>query len=467
MQNGSTTQLSTVDSEGRRLWVYPADVSGKYRTRRNWISGMLLVLFLTLPWLRVDGHQALLLDIWNGRFSVFGIRFWSHDAPMLLFVFGGAAVLLAFVTSVWGRVWCGWACPQTVFVDSVFRKIERQIEGDGVMRRRLDAAPLSADKFLKKTMKWFCFLLISIILSHSFLAYFIGTDALAQMIAHSPSRNLGSFLSMAGITAAVLFDFGWLREQFCTLLCPYGRFQSVLMDEKSFAITYDKTRGEPRRGEVSPGKAMGDCISCQRCVQVCPTGIDIRDGLQLECVACTACADACDAVMTKIGKPTGLIGYSSGWGKGKGSYSKAAGYFAVMVIVVAALTWTIIHRAPLEITLIRSVGAPFEEVIRTNLEKEVVNHFRLDLLNQSFETVRLELGPDAQLESKGIQIVSAHLPADLAPGEARKVDVFIRFPLSSIQDGRGTIQLKTIASSKAWKQALIQPQEVPLVGPLR
>lgn len=467
MELGSTARLSTVDAQGRRLWVYPADVAGKYRSRRNWMSGALLVFFIALPWFRVDGHQALLLDVWNGRFSIFGIRFWSHDAPMLLFVLGGAAVLLALVTVIWGRVWCGWACPQTVFVDSVFRKVERWIEGDSVTRRRLDAAPVSLDRVIKKAFKWSLFTLISVILSHSFLAYFIGTEALAQMMAQPPSRSLGSFLAMAAISAAVLFDFGWLREQFCTLICPYGRFQSVAMDDRSLAVAYDVARGEPRRGASSVSDVTGDCIDCRRCVQVCPTGIDIRNGLQLECVACTACADACDAVMSKLGKPQGLIRYTAGWGRGKGGYSKPIAYSVVFALFAAALVWTISQREPVQLTLIRSIGAPYEEVVRPELEKEVVNHFRLDLLNQSFEPVHLRTAAEGDPGLAGVQVVSANLPVDLAPGERRRVDVFIRFPLSRIQDGRGKIHIPMILSSKSWKEPLSKLQEVPLVGPLR
>ncbi len=430
---------------------------------RNWISAGLLVFFLILPWVRLDGHQALLLDIWNGRFSIFGIRFWSHDAPMLLFVLGGLSVLLAFVTSVWGRVWCGWACPQTVFVDSVFRRIERWIEGDAVTRRRLDASPFNLQKALKKTVKWFSYSLIALVLSHSFLAYFIGTDALGQMMSRSPAQNLGSFGAMALIAGAVLFDFGWFREQFCTLVCPYGRFQSVLMDERSLAIIYDTERGEPRRGTALLGKNSGDCISCEKCVHVCPTGIDIRKGLQMECVACTACADACDSVMKKIGKPPGLIRYSS---RG-GNYVRPAAYLAVLGILGVALVWTLTHREPVEITLIRSIGAPYQEVVKAGVEKEVVNYFKLDLLNQGFDPVRVEVKGELESHSNGVQIVASSLPLELAPGEFRRIDLFVRFPISKISEGRGIFLASTLLSSKNWKASLLKTQEVPLVGPLR
>ncbi|MGZ3696759.1 MAG: 4Fe-4S dicluster domain-containing protein, partial [Bdellovibrionota bacterium] len=244
-------RLATSDAEGNRIYLYPADVRGRYRTLRSAVSAVLLVIFLTLPWLRISGEQALLLDIPGRKFAILGLTFWAHDAPILVFVFGGTAILLAAVTAIWGRVWCGWACPQTVFVDAVFRRIERAIEGDSVKRRMLASAPLGWGKFAKRFAKWTLFAVCSLVISHSFLAYFVGTRKLAEMIARPPFENIPSFLFMLGTTLLVLFDFGWFREQFCTLVCPYGRFQSVLMDDRSKAVAYDAKRGEPRRGTTT------------------------------------------------------------------------------------------------------------------------------------------------------------------------------------------------------------------------
>jgi cytochrome c oxidase accessory protein FixG len=262
----SLDRLTTSDAEGRRLYVYPADSKGRFRTARSAVQVILLLVFLVLPWIRIGGHQAILLDIARRRFAIFGLSFWAHDAPMLFFVFGGAALTLAFVTAVWGRVWCGWACPQTVFIDGVFRRIERWIEGDHVVRRALDAQPWDTDKFFKKAVKWSLFSAVSLLLTHSFLAYFVGTDALEVMIRRPPAEHPASFAFMAAATAVILFDFGWFREQFCTVVCPYGRFQSILMDDRSLAVAYNVSRD-------------ADCVKCFRCVRVCPTGIDIRHGL--------------------------------------------------------------------------------------------------------------------------------------------------------------------------------------------
>lgn len=402
----------------------------------------------------------MLLDFVHGRFAVLGLTFWAHDAPILFFVVGGAALSLAWATAVFGRVWCGWACPQTVFVDSVFRRIERWIEGDAIRRKQLDQAPWSGSKIAQKTFKWICFLAIALVLSHSFLAYFIGTGALGAMMASTPSANPGSFVAMMGITGAVLFDFGWFREQFCTLLCPYGRFQSVLMDEQSLNVSYDQARGEPRRGLTTPGGKTGDCVSCNRCVAVCPTGIDIRNGLQMECIACTACIDACDEIMRKVNKPQKLIRYSSK--RGQWRSPRALGYLAILVAMGTGLGFIVQGREPLEITVVRHVGEPYQEILKTDThERDIVNRFRLDLRNQAFSPAEVTLG------ESNFQLISPSFPLTLAPGEIRSVDLFVQVPSLVFKSGHAQalvpIQAKWSEQGRTRDQAL----EVPLVGPLR
>ena len=435
----TTTQLSTVDASGGRLWVYPADVSGRYRGRRDRVSEVLLLVFLLLPWLRIGGQQAVLFDVAGGRIALFGLRFWLHDAPMLLFVAGGAAITLALVTSIWGRVWCGWACPQTVFVDRVFRKIERWIEGDAVLRRRLDAASWSTDKLAKKGTKWALFTGVSLVISHSFLAYLLGTDGVARAISEGPVRSPALFVAMLGMTGFILFDFGWLREQFCTLLCPYGRFQSVLMDEQSRAVTYDRGRK--------------DCIDCRRCVNVCPTGIDIRQGLQLECIACTACIDACDAVMDKIRRPRGLVGFSPG----RKDWSRPAGYLSALLVLILGLASAIMRREPVDVALVRSSGSPYEEVIRAGVGREIVNRYRLDVTNQTFERLTLSL----EAGKAEAAFVASALPLVLEPGASRGVEVFVRFPFAVLKEGKGHTWIELRSGAQ------VISKEVPLVGPYR
>jgi len=454
-------RLTTVDEQGRRLYVYPADVKGKWRSRRSIVSTVLMVFFLVLPWVRINGRQALLLDIPHRQFTIFGLTFWAHDAPMLLFVFGGAAVTLFLVTALWGRVWCGWACPQTVFVDAVFRRIERLVEGDGLTRRRLDAAPWSTGKALKKSTKWLLFAAVSLLISHSFLAFFVGTEPLSQMVRSNPADNPVPFLVMFLVTSAVLFDFGWFREQFCTLVCPYGRFQAVLMDKTSLAVTYVAARGEPRRGTAAPGAVSGDCVSCNRCVQVCPTGIDIRRGVQMECVACTACMDACDEVMHRVHKPQGLIRYQAEDPSSSRWTPRAFGYLGVLTVLCGGLIWSVATRKDLSVWFVRAVAAPYQEIPGTSGRMDILNHYKADVKNQSFEdrAVRFEIAPEFQ--ARGVMLTVSNLPAKIKAGGSARSDLFIRFPKDFIEMGRGKLPIQIHHEG----QSLVQ--EVSLVGPLR
>ena len=462
---GVGTQLSTIDSSGGRLWVYPADVRGRYKRRRTIIHALLVCVFLFLPWLKVNGQPAILLNVAQEQISLLGVRFWSHDAPSLLFVVLGAATLLALVTSIWGRVWCGWSCPQTVFIDGIFRRIERWIEGDALSRRRLDLEPPSLRRLILKASKWGCYTAVALVMSHSLLAYFVGTESLGAMMKQSPLSHPIPFLGMAVVTGALLLNFGWLREQFCTLLCPYGRFQSVLMDRRSLVIEYNAPRGEPRR----PG--TGDCVDCRRCVQVCPTGIDIRNGLQLECVGCTACIDACDTVMEKMGRPRGLIRYARGLPAGQWrAWLRPMAYFAVLLLIGGGLIWSIVMRAPLEITVARAPGAPYEILKRNQQSDQVLNHFYLELRNQSAGPLSIRLAEDRALPALPalkVDWVSAQLPIQMGPGESQRVDLFARFTESPDRPRKPIAVLSLVLQDGLGNEHSRQQLEVSLVAPLR
>lgn len=480
-------RIATADRKGNRIYLYPVSVKGYYRKLRSQLGLILIVIFLAMPWLRIGGHQAILLDVPRRRFAILGLTFWAHDAPLLVFVFGGLLILLGLVTAIWGRVWCGWACPQTVFVDRVFRKIEEWIEGDSLTRKKLDLSPWSFQKVLKKSEKWFAFTLCALVISHSFLAYFVGTDTLALMIGRAPLENPASFLVMAGVTAALLFDFGWFREQFCTMLCPYGRFQSVLMDDESQVVAYDLKRGEPRRGLAQSSENAGDCVNCYRCVQVCPTGIDIRRGVQLECIACTACMDACDDVMARMDKPLGLIRYGTQATTEGTEADVKSGVRAVagagrrnawpmrprpllslglLLACVAGLTLTVLKRVPVELTLIRAVDAPYQVVSGLNGEAEVINHFKMDLRNQTFFQQSLSFAVTSELEAKGVRlVVSNHLPS-LPAGESERADLFVRFPKSLLSSGHSRIFIQIRSDPLVFPEKThTLHQEVILVGP--
>jgi cytochrome c oxidase accessory protein FixG len=449
-------RLSTTDEAGRRIYLYPAEVKGKYRDRRSWAHGLLIVVFLLLPWVHWNGRQLLLLDVARREFSFFGLHLRAHDAPLLLFLLLAFTFLIGLITALWGRVWCGWACPQTVFIDFLFRRIETWIEGKHRTRRALDEGPWDGNKILRKSLKYGAFLLVSLVITHSFLAYFVGSKAVFEMVSSTPSKNWTSFLVIVSTTGLILFDFGWFREQFCTIVCPYGRFQSVLIDENSVIVGYDTNRGEPRRGLREEGQ--GDCVACNRCVQVCPTGIDIRRGLQMECISCTACIDACDEVMEKIKKPAGLIRYTSLAelaGKPKNRFSpRPYVYSALLLACVASLVVALGRKEFLDVTVLRASDSPYQ-IVSEGSERLVVNHFRLDISNQTGSPVRIfaELGPDTKAA-----LVMPLNPIALGEGGTARADFFLKLPAALVQ-GRKTIPM-TLRYEGGTKNL-----EVTLVGP--
>jgi cytochrome c oxidase accessory protein FixG len=463
-------RLGTTDENGRRIFPQPADVIGRYRTRRTWVQAVLIMFFLALPWLRIAGRQAVLLDITNRHFEIFGLTLRAHNAPLLVFVFAAFFFGLFFVTAVWGRVWCGWACPQTVFIDGVFRRIERLVEGSAAHRRELDKAHWTFTKVRLRFVKWSLFAFVCLVISHSFMAYFIGTESLESMMTHPPLENWANFVLMAATTAILLFNFGWFREQFCVIACPYGRFQSVLMDSRSLIIGYDVKRGEPRatieakRVAKAEGTSLGDCVNCYRCVQVCPVGIDIRRGVQMECIACTACVDACDDMMTKIKKPTGLIRYDSMLaldGDKQRKFSlRAAAYAFVAVGSVVALFISLDSIKPVEVTFLRAKESPYQIVDPTG-DASITNHFILEISNESENAHTLIFATkDSQ-----VQIVTAFTPLPVPADEMVRASLFVKFPKSILKSGQRIISIRIIdTDSKTHEQTEFE-KEVAVVGP--
>ncbi len=455
-------RLATTDARGSRVYLYPAAVRGYFIQRKQWVHGLLVVILLLLPWLRPGGQQLVLLDVARREFFLFGLHFRAHDVPLLLFLFLTFAFLIGFVTSIWGRLWCGWACPQTVFTEFFFRRVERWIEGGPRERKALDDSPWNEKKLFKKGLKWSLFLLISLVFTHSLLAYFVGSRELLFMISGPPAENWTAFLVIAGTTAILLFDFGWFREQFCVIACPYGRFQSVMLGANSLVVGYDQSRGEPRRGLVSPKEKQGDCIDCFRCVQVCPTGIDIRRGLQMECIACTACIDACDEVMEKTKKPQGLIRYmtlaDSLGNKAKSLNVRAILYGGLFLLVAASLGLVISRKDFLQVLVLRAKGAPYE-IVRMADEEIVVNHFHLELSNQTGTQEQITVALPDSIHSSEITLIMPMNSLNLADGAKVRADFFLRFKKSLLQNGSKKILLK-VRSSHGEREA-----EVTLVGP--
>lgn len=459
-------RLATTDEMGRRVFVFPAVVNGAFRKYRSIVQFVLIAVLLLLPWIKINGSQAVLLDVVNRKFAFFGLTFWAHDGPLIFFILAFLAIGLAFVTAIWGRVWCGWACPQTVFVDGIFRRVEHLLIGSHIKQRRLALAPASGKKIITLSLLWFIFMVISLIISHSFLAYFVGAERLLDMAQNNPSENWSVFLGVVFMTALIMFDFGWFREQFCIIMCPYGRFQSVLMDDDSMAITYDYNRGEPRKGKAATVSDEGDCIDCYRCVAVCPTGIDIRRGLQIECVACAACIDACDEVMEKIGRPKKLIRYSNEnrlQGVKSTIFSvRTAVYSVLLILITSLLITTVSGREDIMITILRGKGTPFQVVEETGQGKSIVNQFKIHFKNQTFEDAEIEISVPAELKNSNLEVISQNTRVRVEAGKDTNMHFFLKFPDEVTgSDGVENIELDfvNIKNNKSFTK------DVKLIGP--
>lgn len=388
------TSLGSINADGSRRYIHPSDVKGKYTFWRRLTALVLLVVYVVLPWIPVKGYPAVFLDVASRRFHFFGLTIATQDLWLGFFFVTGLAFSLFFVTSLFGRVWCGWTCPYTVFLEHVYRRLERWIDGDAAARRKLEDAPWRAQKIAKTVLKQGIFLLISAMIAHVFLSYFVSIKGLYKMMHESPENHLMVFGIVTFLTLALYGSFSWFREQFCVIMCPYGRLQSALTDDNSLVIGYDKARGEPR-GKVSDPNA-GSCVSCNRCVQVCPTGIDIRNGLQLECIGCAACADACDDIMTKVKRPTGLIRYDS-WNGFNGKTTRFVRprtifYSVLLVIGVTAFSFAFKSVSPVRASVVRMQGAPFFIV-----DGVVRNQFLIRVINKRDVTARFKFVMEGNL----------------------------------------------------------------------
>ncbi len=381
----SLDSVTTIRADGSRLVLHPADVSGRFMRWRRLAAGLLILLYVALPWVPVGGYPAVFLDVAARRFHFFGWTLAAQDLWLLFFLISGLGFGLFFTTALLGRVWCGWACPQTVFLEHLYRRLERAIEGDAIARRRLDAAPWTTAKVLRRVVKHAAFVGLSLAIAHVFLAYFVSVPELWRMMRAAPAAHGGAFVFTGALAAVLYFDFAWFREQLCIVLCPYGRLQSALIDDHSLVIGYDARRGEPRgktrnqencrAGSPNPAQsgaaafgdaaphASGDCVDCHRCVAVCPTGIDIRQGLQIECIGCAACIDACDTIMAHLRRPSGLIRYDSLAGLAGGTTRwlrpRTVVYSILLLIgaVVAAGAFRTVQPAAFGVT--RMVGAAY------------------------------------------------------------------------------------------------------------
>jgi cytochrome c oxidase accessory protein FixG len=452
-------KISTVDSSGKRVRLFPKKPKGKFYNARTIFSIFLLLFLFIGPFLKINGHPFLLFNILERKFYLFGITFWPQD----LHLFGiGLITLIVFIvlfTAVFGRLFCGWACPQSVLMEMVFRRIDFWIEGNEKSQMKLSDSPWNFNKIFKRSIKYTIYFLIAFLIGNTFLAYIIGIDELLNIISDPISEHITGFTAMVIFSTLTFANFAFFREQACTLVCPYGRLQGVLLDDKSIVVHYDFGRGEPRgKGKRIESTKFGDCIDCYYCVDVCPTGIDIRNGTQLECINCTACIDACNSIMDKVKLPRGLIRYAS-FSKISGEIKKGLnirviGYTAFFVLISGILVTMLLGRKPIESTILRTPGSLYQIV----LEGYVSNLYNIKVVNKSFEKhmISLELH---QPESGQIRMVKE---IALIPDDYAESAFFIDIPIEDIHSSKIPIRLSVLSNGES-----LENINTTFIAPLR
>jgi len=457
--------IGTITDDGKRQWVYPKKPSGIFYKYRKWVSYALLVFLFAAPFVKINGNQFLLFNVLERKFNIFGFPFWPQDFYLVVISMIIGVVFITLFTVAFGRIFCGWICPQTIFMEMVFRRIEYAIEGDRGKQIRLDKMPWNKEKIIKKGSKWFTFYVISFLIANVFLAYLIGSDELLKYVSEGPKAHLGSFIPLLIFSFVFYFIFAWFREQVCVIACPYGRLQGVLLDNKSIVVAYDHKRGEAENGrkkfrkkEDREALGYGDCIDCFQCVHVCPTGIDIRNGTQLECVNCTACIDACDEIMEKVDLPKGLIRYASEDNitkKAKFQFSpRLKAYTGVLTILVGLLVGLLFIRSNIEADILRLPGQLYETTDQGNLS----NVYTYKLLNKT--TYAMDSLNFKILSHKGeVKLVTGNYftvnEADLSQGT-----LFIELPPSEIEGEENKIKIGVYQGNK-----LIEKTTTNFMGP--
>jgi cytochrome c oxidase accessory protein FixG len=457
--------LPTLNEDGTRRWIRPKPAHGHFFWRRLTVAYGLIAVFLVIPHLQLNGKPLILLDLPRREFTLFGTTFLPTDTLPLMLLMLSILIAVFLLTALFGRVWCGWGCPQTVYMEFVFRPIERLFEGGRAGSVRLDRRHARAQVHPRRLGKYALYFTISLLLAHTFLAYFVGVDQLAVWVTRSPVEHPTSFAIMALTTGAVMFDFTWFREQTCLVACPYGRWQSALLDRDSLIVAYDTRRGEPRaKGKTRPPGA-GDCIDCGACVLTCPTGIDIRDGLQMECVHCTQCADACDEVMTRIGKPTGLIRYSSRAAM-EGTPARRLRPRTVLYPIALTLTFggflfVLGNRSAADVTLLRGLGSPYAIA----QDGRVSNQVRVRIANRTREARTYTI---AVLGAEAGAVIIPQNPLTVAPGRIASTSLFVLLPQTAFTNGEVKVRVRVTDSTgfeTTVEYRLVGPEHVVAVHP--
>ena len=458
--------IGTINEEGGRAWVYPKKPSGAYYNKRKIVSYGLLIFLIAAPFIKINGNQFLLFNILERRFNIFGLPFWPQDFYLFVMSMLIGIVFIALFTVSFGRVFCGWICPQTIFMEMVFRRIEYWIDGDRNKQRKLDKQEWNAEKIRKRALKWFIFLVISFLIANVFLAYLIGSDKLIKYITGNPLDHLGTLLPLIIFTAVFYFVFAWFREQVCIIACPYGRLQSVLLDNKSIVVAYDHKRGEAesgrkkfRKNEDREALGHGDCIDCLQCVNVCPTGIDIRNGTQLECVNCTACIDECDHIMESINLPKGLIRFASEDEIEKKEKFKITarmkGYIAVLTILTGMLCGMLLLRNDVEATVLRLPGQLFEH----KGENIISNVFTFKLVNKTtkdIENIKFKL----RKQEGEIKMVSTAANFEVPAQGLAEGTLFIEIDKKELKGDKSNLMIEVYSGDE-----MIETTSVYFLGP--
>ena len=445
--------LGTADKSGRRLWLFPKRPEGKLYQWRTWFSWLQLGLMFGAPFVKIHGEPLLMLNIIERKFVILGQVFWPQDTYLFMLGMLCFFVFIILFTAVYGRVWCGWLCPQTIFLEMLFRKVDFLIDGDSSAQKALQEAPMDGSKLTKRILKHGIFLALSFLIGNIFLAYIIGSDALIKIITDPPAEHIGGLTVMLIFAGVFYWIYAFFREQICCFLCPYGRLQSVLVDENTILVAYDYKRGEPRdrfaKGDTMDARqtrGTGNCINCGLCTKVCPTGIDIRNGQQLECINCTACIDACNFMMEKVGLPRNLIRYASQTNIEQGSgfrwTPRVIGYTAILAVLVGVMAILLVTRQDVEVRILRQPG----QLGQVNPDGTVTNLYSVDVVNKTDKPVNITFKFDDM--AKGTLKIVGGDALVAKPGVLTSNPILVTIPSSELHEFSNAIELKILRDGK-------------------